>query len=219
MYLKSLIVNNFKNYTEANLEFSEKINCFVGDNGEGKTNLLDAIYYLSFCKSYFNLVDMQNIKHKEDFFAIHGNYTRKDEHQDIVSCIQKRNQRKVFRINKKEYERLADHIGLFPLVMISPYDRDLINEGSEIRRKYIDSVISQFDRIYLDDLINYNKALQQRNALLKQFAESNRFESASLEMWNVHLQKHGENIYQKRKVFSRRIYASFSALFCFYFGG
>jgi DNA replication and repair protein RecF len=201
MYIKSLTLSNFKNYTEANLEFSDKINCFVGDNGVGKTNLLDAIYYLSFCKSYFNLIDSQNIKHECDFFAIHGHYFRNEEQTDIVSCIQKRNQRKVFRINKKEYERLADHIGLFPLVMISPYDRDLINEGSEVRRKYIDSVISQFDRIYLDDLMNYNKALQQRNALLKNFAESNRFDASQLEVWDVQLQKFGENIYQKRKLF------------------
>ncbi len=219
MYLKSLTISNFKNYIEANLEFSEKINCFVGDNGEGKTNLLDAIYYLSFCKSYFNLVDMQNIKHETDFFAIHGQYSRKDEQQDLVSCIQKRNQRKAFKINKKEYERLADHIGLFPLVMVSPYDRDLINEGSEVRRKYIDSVISQFDRIYLDDLMSYNRALQQRNALLKQFAETNRFEPASLEMWNFHLQKHGENIYQKRKIFLEEFIPLFQHYFAFISGG
>ena len=219
MYLKNLTISNFKNYTEANLEFSEKINCFVGDNGEGKTNLLDAIYYLSFCKSYFNLIDMQNIKHETDFFAIHGHYFRKDEHEDLVSCVQKRNQRKVFKINKKEYERLADHIGLFPLVMISPYDRDLINEGSEVRRKYIDSVISQFDRIYLDDLIMYNKALQQRNALLKQFAETNRFDATSLEMWNFHLQKHGENIYQKRNAFLEEFMPLFQRYFAFISGG
>jgi len=201
MYIKNLTLSNFKNYTEVFLEFSDKINCFVGDNGVGKTNLLDAIYYLSFCKSYFNLIDSQNINHDADFFAIHGNFYRNDEQSDIVSCIQKRNQRKVFKINKKEYERLADHIGLFPLVMISPYDRDLINEGSEIRRKYIDSVISQFDRIYLDDLMNYNKALQQRNVLLKNFAETNRFEASLLEVWDVQLQRYGENIFQKRKLF------------------
>ncbi len=218
MYLKSLTISNFKNYTESSLEFSEKINCFVGDNGEGKTNLLDAIYYLSFCKSYFNQVDSQNIKHEANFFAIHGEYSRKDEKHDLISCIQKRNQRKVFKINKKEYERLADHIGLFPLVMISPYDRDLINEGSELRRKYIDSVISQFDRIYLDDLINYNKALQQRNALLKQFAEANRFDPFSIEIWNIHLQKHGENIYQKRKVFLKEFMPLFQHYFAFISG-
>ena len=201
MYLKKITLINFKNYTEVNIDFSEKINCFVGDNGVGKTNLLDAIYYLSFCKSYFNIIDSQNIKHNNDFFSIHGNFNRGEEKEDIISCIQKRNQRKVFKINKKEYERLADHIGLFPLVMISPYDTDLINNGSEVRRKYIDSVISQFDKIYLDDLMNYNKALQQRNSLLKNFAENGRFEPALLEIWDYKLNEFGENIYHKRKDF------------------
>lgn len=219
MYIKTLSLSNFKNYSEANLEFSDKINCFVGDNGVGKTNLLDAIYYLSFCKSYFNLIDSQNIKHECDFFAIHGNYYRSEEQTDAVSCIQKKNQRKVFRINKKDYERLADHIGLFPLVMISPYDRDLINEGSEIRRKYIDSVISQFDRIYLDDLMNYNKALQQRNILLKNFAETNRFDASFLEIWDVQLQKYGESIYHKRKLFIEAFIPLFQHYFKFISGG
>ena len=201
MYLNKLTLSNFKNYVQADLDFSEKINCFIGDNGAGKTNILDAIYYLSFCKSYFNPIDSQNIRHGEDFFAIHGNYIRNADKKDNVSCIQKRNTRKQFRINKKEYERLADHIGLLPLVMISPYDRDLINEGSEARRKYIDGVISQFDRMYLDNLLNYNKALAQRNALLKKFAERDRFDQASVDIWDEQLAKYGQNIFEKRKSF------------------
>ncbi len=162
MYLRDLLLSNFKTTKNQKWIFPKKINCFVGNNGAGKTNILDAIYYLSFCKSYFNPVDSQNIKHHADFFAIHGNYLRNANKNDKVSCIQKRANRKQFKLNNKEYERLADHIGLFPLVMISPYDRDLINEGSDVRRKYIDGVISQFDKIYLDNLINYNKALNQR---------------------------------------------------------
>jgi len=201
MYLKKLTLNNFKNCSEAHLEFSEKINCFIGDNGAGKTNILDSIYYLSFCKSYFNLIDSQNVKHEEDFFAIHGDYSKNGDKNDKLSCIQKLNHKKQFRINKKEYDRLADHIGLFPLVMISPYDRDLINEGSELRRKYIDGVISQFDRIYLDELLKYNKALAQRNALLKHFAETRRFNSESLEIWNKQLTESGSYIHNKRKIF------------------
>ena len=130
MYLKKLSIVNFKNYPEANLEFSEKINCFVGNNGAGKTNLLDAIHYLSFTKSYFNTVDVQNIRHEADFFAIHGEYLRNGSPSEQLSCTQKRNQKKVFKLNKKEHERLADHIGLYPLVMVSPYDNDLINDGS-----------------------------------------------------------------------------------------
>lgn len=201
MFLQTLKLVNFKNYEEAEFSFSSKINCFIGNNGAGKTNILDAIYYLSFCKSYFNSIDSQNILHEAPFFAIHGTYQKNNNGGDAVSCIQKRNQRKVFKLNDKEYERLSDHIGLYPLVMISPYDRDLINEGSEVRRKYIDSVISQFDKIYLDDLINYNKALQQRNILLKKFAEQNYFDNSSLEIWDNQLVKLGEKIHARRKDF------------------
>ncbi|MCD4747391.1 MAG: DNA replication and repair protein RecF [Bacteroidales bacterium] len=213
MFLQKLSLINFKNYKEAELSFSEKINCFIGDNGTGKTNLLDAIYYLSFCKSYFNPVDYQNILHNESFFAIHGKYLKNGNNSDTVSCIQKRNHHKQFKLNKKEYDRLADHIGLFPLIMISPYDRDLINDGSEIRRKYINSVISQFDKFYLNDLINYNKALFQRNTLLKHFAEKNYFDSSALEIWDKQMIKLGERIYTKRKEFL----IEFAPLFQHYF--
>ena len=180
MYLQKLSVANFKNYEEASLTFSEKINCFIGDNGAGKTNLLDAIHYLSFCKSYFNPVDYQNIRHTRDFFSIHGTYFKNGDQPDRISCIQRLSQKKQFRLNKKNYDRLADHIGLYPLVMVSPYDRDLINEGSEVRRRYLDGVISQFDRNYLEDLINYNKTLAQRNALLKHYAETRTFNYETL---------------------------------------
>ena len=173
MFLKQIKLANFKNYSLADFSFSGKINCFIGDNGAGKTNVLDAIHYLSFCKSYFSSIDSQNIRHETDFFSIHGTYHKNGGSPDTVACILKRNHKKQFLLNEKEYDRLSDHIGQFPLVMVSPYDRDLINEGSEARRKYIDSVISQFDHNYLDKLINYNKALYQRNTLLKQFAEKN----------------------------------------------
>lgn len=201
MYLRKLTLINFKNYEEASLDFSEKINCFVGNNGAGKTNLLDAIHYLSFTKSYFNTVDLQNIRHETDFFAIHGEYQRNGGPPEQLSCIQKRNQKKVFKLNKKEHERLADHIGLFPLVMVSPYDYDLINDGSDLRRKFIDSVISQFDRVYLDDLIHYNKVLAQRNALLKQFADENYFDVSMLGILNDQLTPPAYRIFEKRKNF------------------
>ncbi|MBW6489565.1 MAG: DNA replication/repair protein RecF [Lentimicrobium sp.] len=201
MYLRKLKLINFKNYPDASLVFSEKINCFTGLNGVGKTNLLDAIHYLSFTKSYFNLVDNQNIRHEEEFFAIHGQFERNGNGSDEVSCIQRRNQKKQFKINSKEYDRLADHIGEFPLVMVSPYDRDLINEGSELRRKYLDSVISQFDRLYLDDLITYNKSLAQRNALLKNFAENRYFDNASLEIWDEQMSAPASRIFACRRVF------------------
>lgn len=213
MFLQNLKLTNFKNYPEAEFNFSQKINCFIGNNGAGKTNVLDAIYYLTFCKSYFNSVDSQNIKHDEPFFAIHGKFYINNHGGDTVSCIQKRNHKKQFKYNDKEYERLSDHIGLLPLVMISPYDRDLINEGSDVRRKFIDSVISQFDKIYLDDLINYNKALLQRNTLLKRFAEQNFFDQSLLEIWDNQMSKLGEKIYSKRKEFL----VEFTPLFQYYF--
>ena len=202
MYLKKIKLSNFKNYEEASLSFSGKINCFIGDNGVGKTNLLDAVYYLSFCKSYFNPVDSQNIRHGEDFFAIHGTYLKNHEQKDDLSCTLKAGQKKIFRMNAKPYERLADHIGLFPLVMISPYDRDLINEGSEVRRRYIDAVISQFDRLYLDDLISYNRVLLHRNALLKKMLErGGHFDPESLEIWDAQLAPLGQKIHERRKAF------------------
>ena len=158
MHLKKLSILNFKNYSEATLEFSKHVNCLTGDNGEGKTNILDAIHYLSFCKSFFNPIDSQNILHDAPFFMLQALFQLQGEEEDIY-CGQKRNQKKQFKRNKKEYQRLADHIGLFPLVMISPADSELITEGSESRRKFIDSVIAQFDREYLEDLIQYNKIL------------------------------------------------------------
>lgn len=215
MYLKELRLYNFKNYSENIFSFTRGINCFIGDNGEGKTNVLDAIYYLSFTKSYFNLLDNQNIRHGEDFFAVHGKFQRDGGDADEVSCIQKRNSKKQFRINGKDYDRLADHIGEFPLVMVSPYDRDLINEGSEIRRKYIDSVISQFDRAYLDDVMSYNKALMQRNALLRQFSEKNYFDGNALEIYAHQMQPPATRIYQKRKEFFTQFLPVFREYFRF----
>ena len=183
MYLHELKLTNFKNCKSADLLLSENVNCFVGLNGAGKTNILDSIYYLSFCKSFFGATDKQNIRHEQDFFAIHGVYSHDGKDDELVSCVQKRDQKKSFRFNKKEYDRLSDHIGKFPLVMISPYDRDLINEGSDLRRKFIDGVISQFDPLYLNALLKYNRALLQRNMQLKQFAESRHFDRELLRLW------------------------------------
>ncbi len=219
MYLKKLVLSNFKNCTEAMMEFSPKLNCFVGNNGVGKTNILDAIYYLSFCKSYFNSIDSQNIKHEEAFFAIHGTYQKNGGNEDLLSCIQKRGAKKQFKLNKKEYDRLADHIGLFLLVMISPYDRDLINEGSDVRRKYIDGVISQFDHMYLDDLLNYNKALLQRNALLKRFAETRSYDPVTLDIWDEQLAGLGKRIFEKRTSFLKDFAPIFQNYFEFISGG
>ncbi|MGM0375624.1 MAG: DNA replication/repair protein RecF, partial [Bacteroidota bacterium] len=166
MYLKHLSILNYKNILQAGLDLCDGLNCFVGSNGAGKTNLLDAVYYLAFCKSYFNSVDSQNISHDQDFFVVQGRFERKEQDEDIYVAL-KRNQKKQFKRNKKEYPKLSEHIGLLPLVMISPSDERLIVEGSDQRRKYIDSVVSQYNKAYLDLLIRYNRALQQRNTLLK----------------------------------------------------
>lgn len=201
MFLEKLQLINFKNYGETKFNFSAGINCFTGNNGVGKTNILDAIYYLSFCKSYFTATDIQNIRHGEQFFAIHGSYQKNNHGEDRVSCIQEKNKKKIFRMNDDEYDKLSDHIGQFPLVMVSPYDRDLINEGSEVRRKFIDGVISQFDKSYLNDLISYNRALKQRNALLKSFHYNQHFDQQNLEIWNEILIENGQRIHNKRKSF------------------
>ena len=208
MYLKQLSVINFKNYAEAGLIFSEGVNVFTGNNGAGKTNLLDAIHYLSLCKSYFNPIDSQQIKQGTDFFIITGNFTKNNK-PESVACSVKRNQKKQFKRNKKDYQRLADHIGLFPLVMVSPYDISIIIEGSEERRKFIDNVISQTDNQYLDELITYNKVLANRNALLKQIADTGRYDPSLLDVLNEQLTASGNLIFQKRKVFME----SFTAIF------
>lgn len=200
MHLSRLHILNFKNYEELELELSSGINCFVGDNGAGKTNLLDAVHYLSMCKSYMNPVDKQNIRFDETFFSILGDWVKDDEGH-AVQCAVKIGSKKVVRRNKQEYEKLADHIGLFPVVMISPYDRDLISEGSEIRRKWMDGIISQFDRAYLNDVQRYGKVLEQRNALLKNMAEHRLFDPESIEVWDVQLIELAERIHEKRESF------------------
>ena len=167
MILKRISILNYKNLEQAELEFSPKMNCFIGQNGMGKTNLLDAVYYLSFCKSATNPIDSQNIRHEGDFFVIQGFYETNQGDPEEVYCGLKRRQKKQFKRNKKEYSRLSDHIGFIPLVMVSPADAELIAGGSDERRRFMDVVISQYDKEYLDALIRYNKALTQRNALLK----------------------------------------------------
>ncbi|TWR28187.1 DNA replication/repair protein RecF [Mucilaginibacter achroorhodeus] len=200
MYLQHLSFINFKNYAEAELSLAEGVNAFVGNNGAGKTNLLDAVHYLSLCKSYFNPIDSQQIKQGADFFMINGTF-QKNGGKEVVACGVKRNQKKQFKRNKKDYQRLADHIGLLPLVMISPYDISIIIEGSEERRKFIDNVISQTDSKYLDELIAYNKVLANRNSLLKQIADKGRYDPELLSIYDEQLVSSGTRIFEKRRVF------------------
>lgn len=200
MYLQKLSLINFKNFDSQIFDFEDKINCFVGNNGVGKTNVLDAIYYLSFAKSYFNPVASQNIRHNEDFFVIDGTYFINDRN-DNVSCSLKRGHKKVVKKNGKPYEKFSEHIGFLPLVIISPADRDLIVEGSDTRRKFIDNVISQSDKSYLQTLLTYNKVLAQRNSMLKYFAANRTFDAVSLLVYNEQLEKYGTKIFKKRKDF------------------
>lgn len=200
MYLTNFKLTNFKTYAELDVDFCSNINCLVGNNGVGKTNLLDAVYYLSFCKSFFNSIDSQNIRQGEDFFAIHGSY-RFEQDQVTVSCIQKKGQPKQVRWNKKSYKTFGEHIGRIPLVIISPVDQNIIMGGSELRRKFVDGVISQTDKGYLDHLLQYQKALDQRNRLLKQFYEDRQWDEPSIAIWDEQLVRHGQVLYQGRKEF------------------
>lgn len=201
MYLDKLTLTQFKNFKEAEIEFSPKVNCFMGNNGVGKTNLMDAIYYLSFCKSYFHFSDTLNIQHDAPFFAIHGWYKQTSNGDMQLTCLQERGKRKIFKKDKKEYERLSRHVGTVPLVMVAPDDRDMLAGGSSLRRKFIDGVISQFDNVYLIALINYNKALEQRNKLLKFFAETRSFDELQMAVWNEQTARFGTEIFQKRNRF------------------
>ena len=198
MVLKELSVVNFKNFKGIEVSLNPKINCFVGNNGQGKTTLLDAIYYLSFCKSFLNSIDTQNVNMEESFFVLQGEYER-EEKIERVYCGLKKGQKKVFKRNKKEYEKLADHIGMFPLVIISPSDSNLITLGSDLRRKFLDGIISQFDHPYLETLLIYNKAITQRNALLKYFSRQRTFNQDQLDVWDDQVVKYGNVLYEKRK--------------------
>tara|TARA_A100001015_G_scaffold190016_1_gene211718 strand:- start:612 stop:1691 length:1080 start_codon:yes stop_codon:yes gene_type:complete len=200
MYLKQLTLTQYKNIRSKTFDFNPKINCFVGDNGKGKSNLLDAIYHLAFGKSYFNPIASQNIQLGEDFFVIEGRYEREKREEKIV-CSLKKGQKKVMKRNGKVYEKLSDHIGLIPTVIISPADRDLIAEGSSNRRKFMDGVIGQTDALFLQNLIDYNKILSQRNALLKFFALNNTFDPDTLAVYNDQLSQRSTALYEKRKAF------------------
>lgn len=210
MILKRISILNYKNLEQVELDFSPKMNCFIGQNGMGKTNLLDAVYYLSFCKSAGNPIDSQNMMHNQEFFVIQGFYETESGDLEEVYCGMKRRQKKQFKRNKKEYSRLSDHIGFIPLVMVSPSDAELISGGSEERRRFMDIVISQYDKEYLETLIRYNKALQQRNTLLK--AESNPDEELIL-VWEEMMAATGEVVYRKRCEFINEFIPTFQSFY------
>ncbi|MBM3165555.1 MAG: DNA replication and repair protein RecF [Bacteroidetes bacterium] len=198
-YLGELQLINYKNHDFLTIAFSAKVNAIVGRNGVGKTNVLDAVHYLSMCKSYLNPLDKQNIRLNQPFFSIQGLWVTENQ-QDLVVCSVKAGTKKIVKRNKVVYEKLSDHIGLFPVVFISPYDGDLIAEGNEFRRKWLDGIIAQIDRKYLDDLVLFQRILEQRNSLLKNIASgSSRRDELSL--WNPSFEEVGERIFHRRSTF------------------
>ncbi len=214
MFLQKLSIVNFKNYQQADIEFSPKLNCFIGKNGVGKTNIFDAIYYLCLCKSYFNIIDSQNIKYNEELSVIQGDFIMNGT-KEAIYCGMQRNKRKIFKRNKKEYNRLSDHIGLLPVVMISPADSNLITGGSEERRKFINGVIVQFDKNYLEDLIKYNRLISQRNKLLKDMAVSGSYPDETLAVYDEQIVPVGERIYEKRVTFAEKLVPIFQKYYDF----
>lgn len=200
MILKKLSLIHFKNFESIDFQFDDKINCIVGENGKGKTNILDSIYHLAYTKGYFNSITSQNIQHKKEFFVVDGQFQRNAKIENIVVSF-KKGQKKVVKRNAKTYDKLSEHVGFIPVVIISPTDRDLILEGSDVRRKFMDSVISQVDKVYLNKLMKYNKVLAQRNALLKYFAANRTFDRTTLDIYNEQMHLLGHYIYDTRNKF------------------
>jgi len=204
MRIKELTLYHFKNFAHWHSVFDRQVNVLVGPNGKGKTNILDAIYMLAMGRSYFSLTNRQLIRHGEDFFSVRGMFEKDDSEMDVLLKY-RRGERKILSVNGKDIERLSDHIGRIPVVMISPYDRDLIGEGAETRRRFIDKLISQYDAAYLADLIRYHRTLQQRNSLLKFFAANGVYEEERLEPFDLALSETGTRIFEKRKAFAEKI--------------
>lgn len=210
MILKKLSIINYKNIREASLELSPNINCLIGSNGMGKTNILDAIYYMSFCKSHTSTPDSQLIRHDQEFFVLDATYEDSEGNDEQVYCGMKRGTRKHFKRNKKEYKRLSQHIGLIPLILISPSDTSLIDGGSETRRRFMDIVISQYRPEYMDALIRCNNATQQRNALLKMETEP---DVSLMELWEEEMAREGERLYAMRTDFIERLKPIFQSIY------
>ena len=194
MYLKKLVLINFKNIAQAEITLSERLNCFVGDNGAGKTNVLDAVYYLSMSKSALTMTDGQSVRHGEDFFVVEGTYAGDSGLSDTVNCSFLRRSGKVLKLNGKEYDRMADHVGRFPVVMVSPQDSVLITDAAEERRRYLNAFLSQLDRDYLASLMRYNAVLAERNRFLKSSSDEQ-----MLQIYDMQLADHAAHIYERRR--------------------
>lgn len=204
MHLENLRLINFKNYQDESFTFTSEINCFVGDNGAGKTNLLDAIHYLSLTKSFLNNTDLQTISHHREFFSLIGSI-QKDQHKFNVSCQLKKGEKKVISLNGNVYDKISEHIGQFPIVLIAPIDAEIIQGGNDVRRKFFDGVLSQLDRQYLEYLMKYNYALRQRNSLLKFTDSKYQIDPDLIEPYDHIIISMGRKIYEQRKNFLKSI--------------
>ena len=211
MILKELSIVNYKNIAEASLQFSDRLNCFIGRNGMGKTNVLDAVYFLSVCKSSTTSLDQMAVQHTAEFMVLQGQYEREDGTREDIYCGLKRGTKKQFRRNKKPYRRIAEHIGLIPVILVSPADQMLLLGGSEERRRFMDMTLSQCNLPYLDALVRYNKALQQRNTLLKMEEEP---DPELLAVWEEAMAQEGEYIYQQRKAYVEAFTPCFQDIYC-----
>tara|TARA_B000000565_G_scaffold205337_1_gene158759 strand:+ start:1434 stop:2522 length:1089 start_codon:yes stop_codon:yes gene_type:complete len=200
LFLKKISIINYKNILDKEYELDPKINCFVGDNGVGKTNILDAVYHLSMGKSYFNVKNDQLINRGKDYMLVDGVFELNNKNESIVFSL-KIGEKKVLKRNGKPYKKFSNHIGLIPVVLISPYDNDLINEGSSERRKFIDSIISQNDKEYLINLIAYTRVIQNRNKLLKQYNRSVDFDLDTIKVYDDQIYKLSEPIFKARDKF------------------
>tara|TARA_B100001741_G_scaffold313382_1_gene319359 strand:+ start:1036 stop:2115 length:1080 start_codon:yes stop_codon:yes gene_type:complete len=208
MHVNKISLTNYKNFPSISFTFNSSINCFVGNNGKGKSNILDSIYHLAFGKSFFNTITTQNIMFNKTFFVIEGEFEI-NSRKEKITCSYKKGQKKILKRNNTIYEKFSDHIGLIPLVLISPDDIDLINDGSVLRRKFIDGILGQIFPEYLRNLIDYNKILAQRNSLLKYFASNQTFDKNAIKIYNLQLIKTGIPLHQFRTNFIK----SFSPLF------
>lgn len=200
MYIRKLSLLNFKNIAQADLELAPGINCFTGRNGAGKTNVIDAVWYLAMCKSSLAMTDGQSVRHGEEFFLLNGEYLSDGGRHETVTCSFKRNGGKTLKRNGKEYDRLSDHVGLVPVVIVSPADTALVSDAADERRRYLNGCISQLDRGYLSAVMRYNAVLSERNRYLKVGSDED-----MLSIYDRQLAEHGQAIYEKRKAFAERL--------------
>ncbi len=219
MWLQRLHLLNFKNYPELQVEFSPAINGITGQNGSGKTNLLDAIYYLSTTKSAFHSNDQLTTRFGESFFMTEGEFDLDQAETFRVNLSVQEGKGKVLKVNRREYDRMSSHIGRFPCVLVTPNDTDLIREGSEYRRKFFDGVMAQADPHYLDQLLRYHRLLQQRNGLLKQFAERQYFDRNMIEVYDAQLLPIIDFLASKRQLYLHQFLPVFLAHYQFISGG